>query len=108
LKSVNDSYSLSIIFVKNPSCETTIQSSNQTWIIAVVVIGIVVALTLIFILLALFYPPLKKKIFPHKQEENGNKTDDIIQLTDKVQNLKMEIKDLEDQHQRVVNLLDED
>jgi len=106
--SEKDDNSIFLIFSKN-NCNEESQKQNtfQSWEIAVIIVGSVVVLAIIFVLLALF-SPLRRKIFPHqleKKEDDKNPNPlDTVQL--KMDDLQSEIKNLKEQEERVRNLLE--
>jgi len=69
-----NSYTLSIVFIKQPDCISNNETPNDSWkIILIIVVSSVVGLALIFIAIILIVPSLRKKIFPHKRKNDGLK-----------------------------------
>jgi len=69
--SYNNSYTLYIVFIKQPSCE---EKENETpiasWIIILIVIGSVLGLVIIFIVIVLLIPSLREKILPYRESRD--------------------------------------
>jgi len=110
LKNEMDSYSLFIIFVKQTESECATKESQNTitwWEITIIVVGSVVGVALIFIVLVLAIPALRNQIFPHKDKRKRRKERNE-EIGDKLEDLKSEIKDVQDQHQKLKDLINED
>jgi len=74
----NDTYSLFIIFKQTNCGENQEKSQNNTWwIVLIIVIGSVIGLGIIFVVITLVTPPLRKLIFPYlrKKRESNRRTD---------------------------------
>jgi len=72
-----DSDSLYIIFTKLSSCnEPEKQTQMEEWKIGLIIIGIVLGVAIIFILIVLLVPFLRRKIFPYARKK-GDKGDEL-------------------------------
>jgi len=72
LKNEEDSFSLYIIFIKQPECLTKNESPDESWKIILIIVGSVVGVALIFIVIVLIVPSCRKKIFPYKQRKQND------------------------------------
>jgi len=72
LKTEEDSYSLYIIFTSTPDCQPKIAAPYQSWIIIVIIIGVIVGVALIFIAIVLIVPSLRKIVFPYQRRNQTN------------------------------------
>jgi len=68
LNSTEDSYSLYVVLIKQP-CLTTNENPDETWKISLIIIGSVVGVALIFLVIVLAVPPLRKKNISFRKKE---------------------------------------
>jgi len=66
LKNEENSYTLSIIFIKQPDCLSNNETPDESWKIVLIIVGSIVGLALIFILIVLIVPSFRSKIFGKK------------------------------------------
>jgi len=85
-----NSYSLYIAFATVPNCLESEQQNIQEWIIAlIIIVSAIVGLALIFVILSLVIPSLRRKIYPHQEKTKiRKKINKIKEVEEKVQDLK--------------------
>jgi len=73
LETKEDSFSLYIVFIKQPECLLNNETPFESWKIILIIVGSLVGVALIFIVIVLIVPSFRKKIFPFRDKEKRNK-----------------------------------
>jgi len=67
LKTESNAYSLLIILSEQTNCNLSQGKTLQPWAIALIIVGIVIGIALIFLLIVLIVPTFREAIFPHEK-----------------------------------------
>jgi len=98
------------LFLSTQSCSSQSQSNNY-WELSTIVISILLFLVIAFTIAAITIKPLRTKIFVRDRVRNDikNKISKRTkeEVEDKLEDLKDDIKSLNDEHDRVKNMLDD-
>jgi len=76
---ITDSSTLSILFQKQTNCEEQ-KSTIASWEIVLIIVGSIIGVAIIFIVLALAVPPIRKKNIPFRKRKKEDNTHYIVRL----------------------------
>jgi len=100
-----ESNSISVLFL---NCNEK-KGDNSTWIIILaVVVGSVIVIVVTFLLVVFLVPGIRNKILPYERKRKTREKVKNVEIEDRLGDLKSEIKDVQEKHLKLKNLIDED